>query len=131
MASLFPLLKSIKGSLFGLDKDGYFGGRGLRDNVTDGSTSVTIESYGITQFGATAAKTYSLDDPVPGVKKTLACTLGTSTTLQTINASSGATFGGTNTIAKFDTGDTLTLVGLTTALWAVIGNNGSVALSTS
>lgn len=134
MAVPFEILTSLKGRLFGLDKDGYWGGiKTLKDNVTDGSTSTAIEAFGVTTIGSTtAAKGYDLAAPVPGVRKVISATAGSTGTLSTVTCASGTTLDGTNTIATFNAaGDVLTLFGLTTTRWTVSGNVGSVALSTS
>lgn len=130
----FEILTSLKGRIFGLDKDGYWGGlKGERDNVTTGSTSANIENFGVTQIGSTsAAKAYTLDAPVEGVRKVLSAVAGSTGTLATVTCASGTTLDGTNTIATFNaSGDVLTLFGLSSTRWTVAGNVGSVALSTS
>lgn len=131
MAVSFEILKSIVGRRFGIDKDGYWGGeKTLKDNVTVASTGTVIEPWGVTSFGSTAAKGYSMSAPVPGVEVLLACTQASTGALQTVTLASG-TFDGTNHIATFNAaGDNLFLKGLTTSLFAVVGNTGSVALST-
>lgn len=102
----------------------------LKCGVTAGSTAANISNTGITTLGSTAATAYGMDAPAAGVHKTLTITGGT-TEAQTITLDSG-TFDGTNHIATFSAAKaTLTLEGLSTSAFAVVGNVGTVALSTS
>lgn len=97
--------------------------------VTDASTAAAISNTGITTISSTATSVaYTMDPPAAGVRKTLHQT-GSSTAV-TVTLTSG-TFDGTNGRATFNAAaDSLELVGLSTARFAIVGNIGSVALST-
>jgi hypothetical protein len=105
----------------------------LRATVTSyASTGTTIANCSIAVLASTstAAVAYAMAAPAAGVKATLVQT-ATSTFGFTVTLASG-TFDGTNHIATFNGAkDVLDLVGLSTAQYAIRGNVGSVALSTS
>lgn len=104
--------------------------------VETGSTAADLANRGITQFGATAAKTYDLAAPVEGAVKVLFCTDASTAAIQTVRASTGATINffstaGDEHIAKFSQdGDSIVLVGLSSVRWGVVANIGAVAFST-
>lgn len=145
------ILRSIAGRLFGLDKAGYATSPngfkapdyqfGTKDNevsmtdVTAVSTASAISGGGTawikgsTGQGSTAARTFSLTDPVKsGQRKNIICF---PSSLNQAVTCVGATFDGTNGTATFAstlaTWRSLSLVALSTAVWGVISNAGSTA----
>lgn len=130
------ILTSLHGRLLGLDRYGNVETpQGFRTaNITTASTAASLKNNGITTLGSSAggSATYQLDAPVPGIEKTLIAT-GASTGQIVSSTGSGATFGSTTGAAVFATftglGQSLRLVGLSTALWGVVGGRGTVALS--
>lgn len=130
------ILTSLHGRQIGLDRFGNLESpKGFRtNNVTAASTAATIGNNGITTLGSTAGNnlTFHLDAPVVGVNKTLIAT-GASTGQVVSSTGSGASFGSTTGAAKLATftgmGQSLSLVGLSTALWGILGGRGTVALS--
>ncbi len=123
------ILKSLDGRFFGRDKDGFMTAQsGFAVPVTVPSTAKAIPAGGVSVMSATAAKSYSLEPPVPGVRKVLTSTV-TSTAARTI-ALSGATFVSTalstgTTIVLNGLGQTVRLMGLSTAQYLVEGNTGA------
>ena len=107
-------------------------GGALAIPTVDPSTDDAIANYGLTTIGSTSgAVAYSLDAPAAGLLKILACTEGSTANTVVVTAT-GATFDGTNDIATFNAAaENLSLIGLSTALWAITGNVGAVALTAS
>lgn len=102
---------------------------GFKVPVTAGSTTANLSNSGIKTLSSTSDLSYAMDAPEAGVEVVLAC-LGTSTFIHTVTLDSG-TFDGTNHIAKLDgDAEVLSLKGLSTSAYTVMGNVGSVALST-
>lgn len=130
---------SLHGRAFGFDSDtgaiirnGAEGGAGDQ-SVTAASTAATIVARGLTTLGATAAKAYTMAAPIAGVGKRLIST-GASTG-QSVTLAGGATYqttaGSTFTAALFTArGQSLTLTALSTSVFGVFANTGSVTFST-
>lgn len=130
---------SIHGPRLGLDDDNFLvGPPGLRKKVTPLTTaaSTAVPAHGyvyITGLGSSQGPCqYTLDAPIPGIEVTLhlACTstgsyqfLSTANGASIRNSSAGTTSGVVNLIGP---GGSVTLVGLTTAAWAVKAE-GSIA----
>lgn len=100
--------------------------------TTISSTAVRIPNYGKTLLSSTAAGTYLLESPIPGVRKVIVQTT-TSTVVRTINGLTTTVFfanaTATNTALAFDTvGDMIELEGRTSLIWDVISNS-AVTLS--
>ncbi len=99
------------------------------DLVTTFSSTVTkIPNWGKTLLTSTAAKTYILEAPIPGVRKVIVQTT-TSTVVRTINGPTTTVFfantTASNTALAFDLlGDVIELEGRTTLIWDVISNTG-------
>lgn len=99
-----------------------------RDVSTAATTSVNLKAHGVSHFGTTSTGTgssavYTIDPPIPGVRKTIALSCGASegpiyikTTGATIETSAGSTY---QTI-KMSTRQTLEMMGLTTARWVML-----------
>lgn len=104
---------------------------GLATDVTAESTGTNLKAGGVSTIASTSgAKSYTLDAPVPGVRKTIWCTAGS--TANTSKVTSSASFDGTNFAATFNAaGDALELVGLSATRWGIIANLGSVSLTTA
>lgn len=93
-------------------------------SVSAASTASNIANGGVTTITpATAAVTYNLADPYPGREKTLQTIVGSSGVRKVTPASAGVTFDGINHIITFSTAtmQAVTLIGRTTAQWAVKG----------
>lgn len=145
------ILRSIAGRLFGLDKNGYATSPngikvpdiqyGPKDSevsmtsVTAVTTAAAISGAGTASIagstgqGSTAARTFSLTDPVKaGQTKNIICY---PSSLNQAVTCVGATFDGTNNTATFAstlaTWRSLALVALSTARWGVLSNHGSTA----
>jgi hypothetical protein len=122
---------SLHGRRTGLDKDDFLAARGYRYELEAGSTGTTIPNGGLTSLSSSSG-TYSLQAPKSGIEKILT-TLTTSTLVRQVTLASGnfqSTAGSSFITASFDgQGETLTLIGLSTALFGVVGNIG-VSLST-
>lgn len=130
---------SLHGRAFGFDsetgaiiRNGVEGGSG-DETVTAASTTSNIVARGVTTLPATAAKTYTMDAPIAGLTKRLFCT-GSTTLAQVVALASGTfhtTAGTTFSSATFTgRGQCLTLTALSTAIYGVFGNLGTVTFST-
>lgn len=104
------------------------------------STGTNLAAYGVSVMAGTSAgssSVYVLDPPVPGIEKKLVFA-STSITLYLKTANSEtflSTLGSSFTTLKSsqNAGVSVNLVGLTTAVWAVLGtlSTGSIAGATS
>lgn len=123
---------SLHGRAFGFDaetgaiiRNGSEGGSGDQ-TVSAASTTSTIAARGITSISSSSAS-YTLAAPIPGVRKDLVTTTA-STLVRTVTLASGnlvSTAGSTGTIMSFTgVGQTISLQGLSTALYSVRYNNG-------
>lgn len=98
------------------------------DEAVSAAGSATIVPRGTTTFSSTVATTYVLDAPIVGLLKTLVAT-GASTIARTVTLASGtyqSTTGSTLTkVTLSAVGQSITLRGLSTAIWQVIANTGA------
>lgn len=103
---------------------------------TLGSSQVAtnITGEGITTITATTtAPAYTMDAPVTGVQKIIACTANTSSGTAVINSNStGVSFtsSGDNEMTMNAIGDRVILAALSTTAWIIASNVGSVATGT-
>ena len=130
---------SLHGRAFGFDsetgaiiRNGVEGAAG-NETLTVASTASNIVARGLTTLAATAAKAFTMDVPIPSIPKRLFAT--GSSTGQSVTLAGGATYrttaGSTFTAALFTAaGQSLTLTALSTAVFGVFGNTGSVTFST-
>ncbi len=133
---------SIYGRRLGLTYDDYLvGPKDLKLAIEDIQTTVatTAAAYGITRVLTTGSSQgpvqHFLPAPIPGVEKVIllqSTSTGSQQFLSTANgaaiiaASDGTTKGVVNLVGP---GGSITLVGLTTALWGVKARDGSSAAS--
>lgn len=100
----------------------------LRQDVTTGeSTGTNIAPYGVSSiFGTSAASTpvYTLDPPIPGVRKIVR--FGSTDSALYVKMASGCAIAGTSlattgaTVIRSSGGGNAQLIGLTTALWGAL-----------
>jgi hypothetical protein len=93
-----------------------------------------LAAYGTSLISTTAANVYyKLGTPVAGLLKKLICTSASTSLLANVySGSSGVTFGGTNTMATFNTADdALILKAISATRWYIEVNNGTVTLATT
>lgn len=125
---------SLHGRAFGFDaetgaliRNGTEGGYG-DESVTAASTAANLTPRGVTTFSSTVATTYVLETPIAGLIKTLVAT-GASTIARTVTLASGtyqSTTGSTLTKVTLSAiGQSITLRGISTALWQVVANTGA------
>ena len=142
------VLDSIKGRKLGLDANNYLVGALAFRNPILGSTgggstvlssaTASLVPYGVSMVGSSgtsAATSYTLQMPIPGVKKTLFVpTTGYAVVTVTTDATgagagaflcSTASVTSTYQIITFTgKGNFVELIGLTTALWGVVNDGG-------
>ena len=146
-------LKSLDGRYFGRDADGFhraftglkapeirIGASGSEVSifgssaVETASTASNVSAGGLTLLSATAAKSYTMDPPVTGIGKEIVFT-DTTTLAQSVTLESGTfrtTDGTTQNKLAFDlVGESVRLVGESTAIFAVVSNVGGVVYSTN
>lgn len=136
-----PLYRSrmrtpLYGARFGLDDDGMIVGPGeIKLGVTTASSLSNIAAHGLTVLNAAAASTYVIDSPIPGVRKLLFCTVGTSIAVKSaLGAAENfiSTLGSTPVRLTFQsTGDFAMLVGLSTSDWGVMSVGAGVSMTTT
>lgn len=90
--------------------------------TTDDSTSVNIHPFGISMLdpsSAASSQVYTLDPPIPGVQKIIYGSTSAAAYIKTANSELiKSTVGATQTVIALPAaGHTITLTGVTTALW--------------
>lgn len=137
--TMSAVLTSIHGRYVGQDRNGaLLAHKGViaRDFTHDlnaATTSANIGNGGVSTIPGTAAAVITMDAPATGIEKIIALTsTSTSTAARTVALASG-TFMSTaastyNTLTFNGMGQTIRLIGLSTARFAVVANAG-VALS--
>ena len=127
---------SLHGRKFAIDAES---GATIVDGLTNGlttaaSTGTTIPPRGLTAIASTGALAFTLAAPVADAVKTIVSTV-VSTAVRTVTLASGtflSTAGSSQNRATFNNiGQALQLEALSTSLWAVTGNVGSVSLTTA
>lgn len=101
--------------------------------ITSGTTSANLPNYGLVTLASTVASAaYVLGRPVPGVPVEL---VSITTKSQVVTILGGGTFNKSNTKLTFKTTNgasgvevwqAVSLVGLTTSVYAIVGANGTV-----
>lgn len=102
--------------------------------TTLGSTANNIPAHGLTVLSAAAASTYVLDQPITGIRKYfLQAGVGTSHNIitGTSNIKFVSTFGSSQQRLAFQTtGDQVSLIGISSAQWAVLAIGAGVSVTT-
>ena len=107
------------------------------DNVSyteTASTATNVKHFGTTELTSTAAKSYTIDAPVPGCYKEICNTAGT-TTINTVvfgSTVNGIQVGGLSTSRKITfiaQNAAVTLKGITTTKWVITSNDGGTIAS--
>ena len=131
---------SIHGRRIGLDSDSNLivdkgdGGQAiLSPGVSAASTASNIPAYGVTTL-STAISSYTLDDPIPGVRKTIIAANPSTATGRFVQTSTanGVTFASTGSFNKWQStaSQSLELVGISTLQYAVLSNAAASTLTT-
>jgi hypothetical protein len=119
-----------------------YGTRSHVQTLTGASTGTTVTNYGVTTIASTGNGTaddliYSIAEPYQGARKTIIVDNG-STKLVDVRTSSSLTlfFGSTKNAVRFTTGSTglpvsVDLVGISSAVWAVVDISGVLVDSTA
>jgi hypothetical protein len=103
------------------------GPEAVRAGVTSETTATDLQAFGISRLAGTSAASsavYTLEPPIPGVRKTLINESSANGPMyiktknsETFNTTAGTSF----TTIKTSAGGSFELVGVTTAVWAGIG----------
>ena len=115
---------SIHGRKLGLDLDGWLIGKGWRQAITAATSDTTgtaIPNHGIVSVETSTNDTWTLSAPEPGCQVHLT-TISTSTGVRTISSATAivSTNGITGSaVSLSNRGAYVTLVGMSTSLWAV------------
>lgn len=124
------VLHSIYGRKFGIDKNGYAVGLpGVRVPFENSTAASTLTAYGVSALGGTTATFTLTGPPAVGVVKYIVHASTDSTAVMNVVRSSsdsgvvfyGSTGAGGVNIAFNSRGSAVTLVGLSTTVWAVTG----------
>lgn len=102
--------------------------------ITVLSTATKITNYGKTLLSSTAAKTYVMENPIPGVRKVLVSSSGTSAVARTVTGATTTvlfiTNGSSNTNLVFTVLNAgIEIEGRTNLIWDVISTSGGATLS--
>lgn len=127
---------SIHGRRVKIMHDDMLGGfKGVQTNVvsaTAASTGTNLPSYGYITIESSAAKTHKLEAPTPGVKVEFS-SITTSTLVRTISPVSGTIISTNGVVGSSFTfnglGDSIGLVGISTAKWMVTHNRSVIVSS--
>lgn len=98
------------------------------------STGANLKHYGLTEITSTAAKSYTIDAPVPGVYKEIVNAAGT-TTINTVvfgSTVNGIQVGGLSTHRKITfnaQNESVQVKGVSTTKWLVTAINGATIAS--
>jgi len=98
------------------------------------STTANIKHFGLTDITSTAAKSYTIDAPVPGCEKLIVNSAGT-TTINTVvfgSTVNGIQVGGLSTHRKITfnaQNESVMLKGITSTKWLVTALNGATIAS--
>lgn len=124
---------SLHGRRIGLDGDNMIvGPPALKAGVTTGTTGGNVPAHGVTVLNATAASTYTIDEPIKGVHKIIAVTAATSQAIKTAAATFVTTLGSSFRRLTFTTtGDGVVLAGISTSQYAVLSLTGAVSMTTT
>ena len=129
------MITRLRGNRIGLDRNNMLvGPPALKLGVTTGSTvsTATLPAHGVTVLNATAASTFTIDEPITGVMKRLFCNIATSQAVKTAAATFVTTLGSSFRRLTFATsGDGVTLVGISTSQYAVLSLTGAVSMTTT
>ncbi len=107
------------------------------DATTADTTSTNLHPFGVSFLASGTSAVYTIDPPIPGVRKTIISTTEGPAFVKTAN---NETFVGASTVgSSFTTiklssnGASLELVGVTTAVWAAVlgGSTSLYTLTTS
>jgi hypothetical protein len=132
------ILTSVRGRRLGLDASEFLAGpKDIRKAVTAGTSDTTgteLPNYGLVTVATTTDDGWTLAPPMPGVPVTIA-TASTSTGTHKITPT-GALVQTTaglagSTIALVSQGASITLMGLTTAIWTVLARGSTAAVNVS
>lgn len=128
-----PVIKtSIQGKLFGVDTNNYpVSEANELVSATSATTATAMRPGGITIMSSAVA-TWTLAAPYAGVLKTIKRNSTSTTTTGTISAGTSSIVGSTNLFANMALtgGAAVSLVGLSTAQWAVLNTYGTVTFTT-
>lgn len=127
-----PLLTSIHGRRLGLDENGALvnvqTSTGARMAGTSDTTGTNLSNNGIVSVVTTTNDTWRLDDPFIGAKVTL-MTGSSSTGVHSISLNNSVAYSTVgiagSTVVLTGAGASITLYGVTTGRWNVIGRSGS------
>lgn len=104
------------------------------EEATSGSTSTKLKPYGHTRLITGAADNFVLEAPIPGVRKTITAE-STLTGARTVTLESGRFLSQSATDANELTfnaaGESVTLMGVTTGIYAVIANENGVTVTST
>ncbi len=127
------LSSSVSGGSRG-EKEYLVGPEALKPNATTGDTTGTnLHPFGVSYLASGTSSVYTIDPPIPGVVKTIISSTSGPAYVKTANDETlvgGTTVGSSSTTVKLSSlGASITLIGVTTAVWAVL-NGGSTSMFT-
>ena len=137
MATIYDYVTSIHGRRLALDSDDNVLASGVRLNVTvatSDTTGTALPNHGIVSVETTTNDGWSLTDPNPGSEVTL-MTGSTSTGTHTITPAAATILSSIgeagSAIAMAGGGASVSLVGLSTSLWAMTAIASSATVTVS
>lgn len=127
-------LLSIHGKRLGMDKSDFLvGSKPIREvvtNATTDSSGTNILNHGYHTVSSTTSGGWVVDDPVPGCKVFIGAISASTNAITFNNATVYSTNGVASSSAKFNAiGESITLVGISTASWMCTSNVNAVVFS--
>jgi hypothetical protein len=133
--SVITILHSIYGRKVGVDVNGYLATekavRSNSDAATSGTSGTNLKPFGITVMSS-AETTWTLDAPLPGVRKTIKRNSASTATTGVVSLTNGSVVASTATFAtaiSMNGGAAVVLEGLSSTSWALVGTYGNVVLT--
>ena len=97
------------------------GAESIRQRVAADSTSVVAPPYGLSIATTGSSAVHNVGAPIPGVVKHLYSSGGATAYFNLNNATVVSSIGTTQATARFAGAGLISLMGITTAVWAVVG----------
>lgn len=93
----------------------------VREGIQAGATASVHPPFGLLQVSTGSSAVHTIGAPIPGVAKSLYSSGGSTAYVNTQNATIVSSAGTTQATVRFAGAGLVTLMGVTTALWALVG----------
>lgn len=94
----------------------------VRQGIQTATTSVVLPPFGLSVLSTGSSAVHTLGAPIPGVRKYIYSSGGATAYVNTQNANIISSVGSTQATLGFLNRGVVEMIGLTTALWGLMGN---------